>query len=289
MREPHPAEMNFPGTASSVAKKARRKRRQDLRAQTQEWQDQAKIAFVHSCSGIGGPNTALKQGLDLFAAVALGRMHEYEAATSPLLTHLFESRPDTTYAERQLEVSGWIAGFISKTATAQTTVDDLVRGLFDTHKVTAANRTIHQDALRHLVFAAIGWCTMLYTASLQPPDSDFATTTTTRHCQRQGFSKLSEADSSKRPIGTILRNRGLMPLACPTRHDTSTSTPALLPVTHLNYFSLSRLGQVKITWVDDLSQHCEFERYGPTGDIKLFRLPSLCAKICLGENSLIAR
>ncbi|KAK7990147.1 hypothetical protein PG989_010462 [Apiospora arundinis] len=247
------------------------------------------MSFINSCSGSSGSVNAFKQGLDLFADLAVKRMGEYEPATSGLLDELFESRPDTTYAERQLEVSTWIARFILKTTSTQTTVDDLVNGIFKEYNVTANDRSPNEDSLRHLVFAAIGWCTMLYTAALQSTDIDFTTTTITRHCERQVTTKLSEANSSKRPIGTILRNRGLMPLACPIKNDPTSSVPVLLPVTHLNYYSLSRLGQVKITWVDDLSQHCEFERYGPTGDIKLFRLPSLCAMIYSSGDCLIRR
>ncbi|KAI0426342.1 hypothetical protein F5Y09DRAFT_334238 [Xylaria sp. FL1042] len=96
-------------------------------------------------------------------------------------------------------------------------------------------------------------------------------------------------DSSRRPVGVLLRSHGLIPIGCPPGMDLSHGSPTLLAVTHLNFFTLSRLGDVTISWVDDLSKHCHFDRYSKKKELKLFRLPSLCSTICLrgGQDMLM--
>jgi len=39
--------------------------------------------------------------------------------------------------------------------------------------------------------------------------------------------------------------------------------------------------------MDDLSKHCEFDRYGKKKELNLFRLPSLIAQIFLNESEEI--
>ena len=214
-------------------------------------------------------------------------MLEYQNATTALMEVLFTPKLDMAYLERQLEVSTKIAVLI-RSSKAQTTIDDIVSGLFAEYKVDDTAIKLHEDVTRHLVFAAIGWTSMLYTANFESDKADFATTTEATLDSSQGRRQL--AQSSRRPIGAMLRSCGLMPIACPPGVAQNQGVATLLAVTHLNYFSLSTLGDVTIVWVDDLSKHCEFDRYSKKKELKLFRLPTMCAMMCLDDGeALIGR
>jgi hypothetical protein len=52
----------------------------------------------------------------------------------------------------------------------------------------------------------------------------------------------------------------------------------------LNYFSLSTIGRVRITWVDTLTSHLAFDR--STRTLSIFRFPSFCATNVLGKPNI---
>ncbi|KAI0139029.1 hypothetical protein F4776DRAFT_670298 [Hypoxylon sp. NC0597] len=253
--------------------------------------NETRESFINICCGNGEKRCSLDNGLRIFAAVVEMQMMEYETATTDILNIFWGSQPETTYLERQFRTCSKIVSLI-RSSTVQTTIDDIVKQLCDYFKVSMLNDNTHGNALRHLIFAVIGWSTMLYTPTFKSADSDFSTTM--KYQNTQWFKKHSVAhvtDSSRRPIGAVLRNHGLIPIACPLGAESSEGSPTLLSVPHLNFYSLSKIGDVTITWVDNLSEHCKFDRYSRTKQLKLFRLPSLCATICLnrGDEALIGR
>ena len=263
----------------------KQRQRHEIKANTAQAQTRATEVYLDTCCGHGEKRHALGEGIQLFVNLTRVRMLAYESATADLMDDLSFSQPRSTYLDRQLEVTTHIANSI-KSITVQTTIDDIVDQVCREYQVDMSTGKRHANVIRHLIFAAVGWSTMLYTATYKAEDADFTTTETTiEGSSTVSSAKQHVAHSSKRPIGAVLRNLGLIPIACPPRPGSSQGLPSLLAVTHLNFFSLARLGDVKITWTDDLAKHCDFDRYGRKKELKLFRLPSFCASICLSESN----
>ncbi|KAK1830085.1 hypothetical protein QBC39DRAFT_354713 [Podospora conica] len=252
----------------------------------------SRNAFLSACCAAGdAPRCALDEGLGHFSRLTETRMLAYQDATAGLLETLWAraSRPELSYLERQLETCAKIVTAINTAVTHQTTIDDIANQVFQGFQVPVAEREHHRDVLRHLVFAAMGWSTLLFTPTFTQADADFSQATRS-HAVTRNSAKHTLTQSSQRPLGAMLRSRGLMPIACPPGLTASSSQglPTLLTVTHLNFFSLSRLGDITITWIDDISRHCEFDRYSPKKELRLFRLPSLCAMLCLtGKEEML--
>ena len=248
--------------------------------------NEVRASFIQACCGSNDqPRSALDHGLRIFTELVGRRMLDYEQATTDLLDTLWNhSRPQSQYLDRQMETVTQIVKLVRET-TAQTTIDDIVEQVFRHFDISADHSKSHKHVMRHLVFAVIGWSTMLYTPMFKSADAPFSTATTEEHQFADGSEKQSFEQSSKRPLGAVLRAHRLMPIGCPPGTGHPQGLPTLLTVTHLNFFSLSRLGDVTITWVDDLAQHGEFCRYTKRKELKLFRLPSLCANICLNEGT----
>jgi hypothetical protein len=47
---------------------------------------------------------------------------------------------------------------------------------------------------------------------------------------------------------------------------------------NLSYYTLTRLAQLEIQWVDSVCQHLEFDSHHKV--LKLFRFPSFCGMVC---------
>ncbi|KAI0377692.1 hypothetical protein F5Y04DRAFT_291611 [Hypomontagnella monticulosa] len=251
---------------------------------------EARKSFVNSCFR-GDAEPALDDGLRIFLDITERRMLDHESIAANLIVALGGCQPKSLYLELALQACTEIVRLI-KTATAQTTIDDIVKHIYNHFNVPTNSRTTFEVVTRHLVFAVIGWSTMLYTTTFKV--TDIGLSTIVESLSIDGSSQhvaIPATDLSKRPIGTLLRSYRLIPVVCPPRAKTSQEPSASLSVPQINFYSLSRLGDVTITWVNNLADHCEFDRYGRNKQLKLFRLPSLCAKICLSENvdSLIDR
>jgi len=252
--------------------------------------DSLRAQFIDACCGsLDNPPCALDHGLETFADLTERRMLAYENATKELLNALWSGAypgSQSGYLGRQMATSTQIVRLMRE-MTAQTTIDDIVDDAFQHFGVIPADMAQSlQYAMRHLVFAVVGWSTMLYTPIFTSADGDFGTLTNQSGTFHNPTAAKFLEESSNRPLGAVLRNYGLMPIACPPGAGMSSlGLPTLLTVTHLNFFSLSKLGDVTIPWVDDLSKHCEFDRYSKGKELKLFRLPSLCARICLNPDA----
>jgi hypothetical protein len=250
-----------------------------------------RAQFIDACCGkLDDSPCALDCGLETFAALTERRMLEYEDATKELLHVLWSGASPGSgsgYLASAMATATQIVKLVRE-ATVKMTIDDIVNDGFRHFGLAPAEAAqSHKDAMRHLVFAVVGWSTMLYTPNLNSTDGDFSTLTSPNGSFIDSPAKQSLEQSSRRPLGVVLRNYGLMPIACPPGAGSSSplGLPTLLTVTHLNFFSLSKLGDVEIDWVDDLSKHCEFDRYSKRKKLKLFRLPSLCARICLNPDA----
>lgn len=232
----------------------------------------ARTLFVNACFGKRRLHDALSPGLNIFVDVVEQRMLACQAVTNDLLSRLWEAQPELSYLERQFRTSTVIVQLL-KSATEHTSIDDIATEMFDQLGVSSAVRRDHEAVVRQLIYAAIGWSTLLFNATLSSAGKvSFSDT-------------VDNSLTPGRPVGAVLRNHGLMPIACPPGLARSQGLPQLLSVTQLNFFSLSRLGDVTITWIDNLSEHCSFDRYSRKKDLKLFRLPSICSSMCLDESN----
>ena len=55
-----------------------------------------------------------------------------------------------------------------------------------------------------------------------------------------------------------------------------------LRATNLSYYSLTRLADIEIIWVESIAEHLEFDRR--LRKLKFFRFPSFCALVCHEHN-----
>ncbi|KAI1458140.1 hypothetical protein F4805DRAFT_148997 [Annulohypoxylon moriforme] len=248
--------------------------------------NETKAKFINVCCGDGIRQRSLDDGLTIFSNIVEKRMLECENSMADLLNMLWASHPElTSYLERQFLISTKIVRFI-RSSTEQPSIDDIVKLLYEHFNVSAANMEEYEEEMRNLVFIVIGWSTMLYTV-ISTAEGINLSDVTKLHLTH-GLAKqtvILVQHSCQRPVGSMLRSQGLMPISCsPDSHKSPQGLPTRLTVPFLNFYSLSRLGNVTITWVNDLSSHCDFDRYGKRKQLKLFRLPSLCAKIFLNEN-----
>jgi hypothetical protein len=274
------------GSNKSARKK--QKHRHSTNLKILQVRDDARKELIDAVCGRCDNQSTLDGGLRIFLDFIQERILACENATSGFVDSLTVQRPEGSYLDRQMEVTAYIANSI-KPITPKTTLDELVEKTYQHFQVNTSNGKPHLNLLRHLIFAAIGWSTMLYTSTCETGDKDFATTLA--NFVASGPVKQSLEQSSQRPIGALLRNYGLMPITCPPGAATFTGFQTLLPVTHLNYFTLSRLGNVTISWVDDLTKHCIFDRYSKAKELQLFRWPSYCARVCLcqDDDTLVGR
>ncbi|KAF4458058.1 hypothetical protein F53441_133 [Fusarium austroafricanum] len=242
---------------------------------------ETRSSFLRACCGNTPNQPDFIAGLELFATLIEARMLDCETAMTSLLNVLWHSHTNYSYIKCQYKTLVEIARLI-RSSTSKTTIADLADQVFEHFQVDETNRKLQNNTMRHLIFASIGWLTMLYTAKPESCGSDFTIKSDHRVWPATGNQRASSA--CHRPLGAVLRNYEVMPIACPPEVRASSGRDRLLSVTHLNFFTMSRLGDVTVTWVDDLSKHCDFDRYSRTKELKLFRVPSICAKICLSES-----
>lgn len=184
----------------------------------------------------------------------------------------------------------WISPFstmwkeISKYMTVPTTVsiDGIVAHLLESGIIEFGSDPNAPIAAKNLVFAVIGWQTMLYQADMHscPPEQLAIQSEMGAH---QGLARLclkQSHSSCKRTMHQFLFGYGIL---LPPRNfegywsledkksfaEFKSASPA-----HFNAYILSSLGGVDIEWVDSLSCHMEFDPY--LNKLFLFRYPSFC-------------
>ncbi|KAI1453882.1 hypothetical protein F4805DRAFT_461270 [Annulohypoxylon moriforme] len=155
-------------------------------------------------------------------------------------------------------------------------------------------------SIKRFVFASLGWTTGLYLPDLASTDHIYAILNEGSTC----FEKVSvDSEAENIPIITVIREFGSI-LPTQTRWDiqylpsfsisTAPNTgPNILHTASLNIDTLSKVGKLRIDWIESLSSHLDFDtaHMDPiTGTItpvvKLFRYPSLCYQHSV-KNSLI--
>lgn len=161
-------------------------------------------------------------------------------------------------------------------------IDDIVAHLLLSGLIEEGNGTNGTPEARSLVFAIIGWQTMLYRPALGTcPPQQLAVIDEQDGYRGQAFMALQQFQgSAKRPLHEFLMGFGI--LLPPSNLCTSTNAEVRKSFTELktvepssfNAFLLDSIGHFKIKWVDVLSCHLEFDERANT--IFLFRYPSFC-------------
>ncbi|KAI9755367.1 MAG: hypothetical protein M1835_000829 [Candelina submexicana] len=140
-----------------------------------------------------------------------------------------------------------------------------------------------QRLCRSLVFAILGWQTMLYQASFgTSPPQQLAIVDDQDGYKGQAFMKLKQDQNcAKRQLKTFLMGFGLF--LAPRNQcvsDFPEECQAFESVTvidseELNFFLLQSIADVNIKWIDVLAPHMEYDK--STNTLFLFRYPSFCA------------
>ncbi|KAK0102000.1 hypothetical protein ONS96_005968 [Cadophora gregata f. sp. sojae] len=89
-------------------------------------------------------------------------------------------------------------------------------------------------------------------------------------------------DMIRRPLSAVFRNlqrsivsssRWRQPI------NSSSSTSTALHVSSLNYVSLKTIGKIHLVWVDNISDHLDFD--SANRRLSIFRFPTFCAIACI--------
>ena len=174
-------------------------------------------------------------------------------------------------------------------ATSQNpSIDDIVAHILVSGLIEEGKSKNGPLEARSLVFAMIGWQTMLYRPSLGTcPPQHLAVIDEQDGYRGQAFMALQQSQGSvKRPLHEFLLGFGI--LLPPSDLCTSTNMETRKSFTELkiiepasfNASLLHSIGHFKIKWVDVLSCHLEFDERAST--IFLFRYPSFC--IACGQS-----
>jgi hypothetical protein len=180
------------------------------------------------------------------------------------------------------------------------TMMDAYERLLENLKISGLDIESHdsQKIIRGM-FAVICWTS----ATLKPIlHTETLCTTTNAVNSRLGQNILLEAENSsqiysysnlRRPISKIFHHfqphyadvkEVEDPLGDLRNQSGGGMSNDVLYESSLNYFSLSTIGRVRITWVDTLTSHLAFDR--STRTLSIFRFPSFCATNVLGKPNI---
>ncbi|KFY31936.1 hypothetical protein V493_00663 [Pseudogymnoascus sp. VKM F-4281 (FW-2241)] len=167
-------------------------------------------------------------------------------------------------------------------AATSVKIDDVVAHLLESDILELGSDPNALIAAKNLIFAVIGWQTMLYQADMHscPPDqlaiqNEMGAHTGQAHmCLKQSHSacgrKLHEFLLG---YGLLLPPRNFDGLGSLEEKKAFAEYKSVAPAS-FNAYILSSIGDVTIEWVDSLSCHMEFDSY--LNKLFLFRYPSFC-------------
>ncbi|MCJ1250493.1 hypothetical protein MMC30_007721 [Trapelia coarctata] len=190
-----------------------------------------------------------------------------------------------------------ISGYMK--ANDSVSIDDIIAFLVEHSILQPASNSEALLAAKNLVFAVIGWQTMLYRPDMHscPPvqlaiDREMGVHQGQAHiCLKQGHS------ACKKHMHEFLLGFGVM--LPPPNFNTSETSEDKTAFNELktamaasfNAHLLASIGDIHFEWVDSLSCHLEFDTHSKT--LFLFRYPSFClanlssSKSTLPHNSVI--
>jgi hypothetical protein len=179
---------------------------------------------------------------------------------------------------------------LSLSQDSNTSLEDIVTKLRQ-NSVLSPN-LLSKDPV-HFVFDAVGWLTMLFdpvpiplTERLQllpiigGKGVALGTETYLTYSRDLHDSRTLPIHYLLREFGNILPQPQFASSTLSTGTRRAPATSKILMLSHLNYYTLSRVAKIRIEWVDCLSLHLEFD--SSNGVLKIFRFPSFCRIVCSG-------
>ncbi|OTA54151.1 hypothetical protein K449DRAFT_401205 [Hypoxylon sp. EC38] len=223
----------------------------------------------------------------------------YESQIQPALAYLNRNSDNVQLGlfHHALKLIGEVAIIIRTQQSPELSIDQIIDSLTKENVSYIANQTnntggdvsfsranlssVHRNKLRQAVFSCIGYITLLYLPKYNGPGSSLAINVQIHPTRRVPSTSVTGSQASRRIQG-LLKNFGeLFP-----EPSTPTNGERTIYRSKLDYFTLHRLSNVKIKWVDVLSMHLEFD--SSTKELALFRLPSFClfqSRRLSGENA----
>jgi hypothetical protein len=247
-------------------------------------------------AAIQGANHELEQlvknGLRAYASYLEHQISTCVSKSGPEWSEVFGPTPKNQWVPQIFNALTIVTKFFD-TSDSQSSLDDVVRHLLAEAQIWGARSRLHvlqaHDSdgdgttlllEHHLVFACLGWSSMLYT-----PFHDFSSTSDfqilradsmSSHLTNNAAAVLKSPDIH-RPMGTMLRRMGLLPITCPAmppfRNGEGEST-TFMKLPTLCYSSIREVGGVSILWVNNLIEHCRFD--AKRQELKVFRFPAYC-------------
>ena len=160
----------------------------------------------------------------------------------------------------------------------------------------AGCETAQLPAQRLLVFAILGWQTMLYLPSFNT--CSLAQLEIHQHVGQPNSRLVYDtfrmsADLADRPLAILLKGYGnLLPSRCRGLPTVASETSRVasswnaINVTEMNAYCLFSYLNVKINWVDTLALHLDYDKSSRT--LSLFKYPSLCVATLETNGALYA-
>jgi hypothetical protein len=138
---------------------------------------------------------------------------------------------------------------------------------------------LHDLAARQLLFALLGWMTMLYSPEINFSSPTFEIGSDGATC----FTKTIQTTAQgNRRLTALLSGFGkVLPWKEEAPAVSQLGDSALL-VSSLNAITLLKVGNIKIKWIFSLSAHLDFDE--KERELSMFCLPSFC-EICCNDNT----
>ena len=140
-----------------------------------------------------------------------------------------------------------------------------------------------------LAFIIVGLTTMLYEPVLKPQADRFEIIDHTgghKLARNVTWSRhhLKRGETTEKPINVLLKYlstiQGPLPTRCKAK---ATEDQDVLQASNLSYYTLTKMANIRIWWVENVCEHLEFDPRSST--LKLFCLPSFCAMVCLKNTN----
>lgn len=212
---------------------------------------------------------------------------------------LFSTLPDYDPASDERRTHSFIILWqeISRyiTANESVSIDDIILHLVETRTLQPSTDS---EALaltsKHLVFAVIGWQTMLYRPNMQScPPIQLAIANEMDGHQGQAHMCLKQNNSAcRRHMHNFLLGFGML---LPPRNFSVQQSPEaktafndlkIASAASFNAHLLASIGEIRIKWIDSLACHLEFDTSSNT--LFLFRYPSFCVANLPSGKSVLA-
>jgi hypothetical protein len=165
----------------------------------------------------------------------------------------------------------------------------------DPHSARSSNEVLNQGLSLELaerlqyVFIVVGLLTMIYKPNLTPVAKNYdiiSTAPPSRVSRNKTWSRLQCETNPEDTIIDIIfdlgNSDGPLPRQVKKVDTASLGEREALRATNLSYYSLTRLAEIEIIWVESIAEHLEFDRR--LRKLKFFRFPSFCALLCHKHN-----